>query len=68
MTSLIPLVFLSLCLGLGFLLIFFWALRSGQFEDSEGPKYRMLFDDDESENIDDTDHVADAEEIDDTRD
>jgi cbb3-type cytochrome oxidase maturation protein len=53
LTSLIPLVFLSLCLGLGFLLIFFWALRSGQFEDPEGPKYRMLFDDDESENIED---------------
>jgi len=48
-TSLVPLIGLSLCLGLGFLMVFFWALRSGQFDDPEGPKYRMLFDDDESE-------------------
>ncbi len=51
MTSLVPLIGLSLCLGLGFLMVFFWALRSGQFDDPEGPKYRMLFDDDESEEI-----------------
>jgi len=51
-TSLIPLIGLSLCLGLGFLMVFFWALRSGQFDDPEGPKYRMLFDEDESEEID----------------
>ncbi|RMF79006.1 MAG: cbb3-type cytochrome oxidase assembly protein CcoS [Nitrospirae bacterium] len=49
MTSLIPLIGLSLCLGVGFLMIFLWALRTGQFDDPEGPKYRMLFDDDESE-------------------
>jgi len=24
-----------------------WAVRSGQYEDPEGPKYRMLEDDDE---------------------
>lgn len=52
MTSLLPLIGLSLCLGLGFLMVFFWAVRSGQFDDPEGPKYRMLFDDDESEEID----------------
>jgi len=51
-TSLVPLIGLSLCLGLGFLMVFFWALRSGQFDDPEGPKYRMLFDDEESEVID----------------
>jgi len=51
MTSLVPLIGLSLCLGVGFLMVFFWALRSGQFDDPEGPKYRMLFDDDESEEI-----------------
>ncbi|QDX80828.1 cbb3-type cytochrome oxidase assembly protein CcoS [Denitratisoma sp. DHT3] len=26
--------------------IFWWSLRNGQFEDLEGPAYRMLMDDD----------------------
>lgn len=26
----------------------FWAVRSGQFEDLEGPAYRVLLDDDEA--------------------
>ena len=26
--------------------IFWWALRNGQFEDMEGPAYRILMDDD----------------------
>lgn len=26
--------------------IFWWALRNGQFEDLEGPAYRILMDDD----------------------
>ena len=26
--------------------IFFWAIRSGQFDDLEGPAYRILMDDD----------------------
>lgn len=25
---------------------FLWSLKSGQFDDVEGPKYRMLFEDD----------------------
>ncbi|MGB0721864.1 MAG: cbb3-type cytochrome oxidase assembly protein CcoS [Gammaproteobacteria bacterium] len=28
-------------------LLFFWAVRSGQFDDLEGPAYRILMDDDE---------------------
>lgn len=27
--------------------IFWWSLRSGQFEDLEGPAYRVLMDDDD---------------------
>lgn len=27
--------------------IFFWAIRSGQFDDLEGPAYRILKDDDD---------------------
>jgi cbb3-type cytochrome oxidase maturation protein len=28
--------------------IFWWALRSGQFEDLEGPAHRILMDDDDT--------------------
>jgi cbb3-type cytochrome oxidase maturation protein len=41
------LIVLSLALGLGAWLVFMWSVRSGQYEDPEGPKYRMLEDDDE---------------------
>lgn len=30
------------------LVVFLYALKSGQFEDIEAPKYRMLFDDEET--------------------
>jgi len=36
-------VFVVIALGLGF----FWAVKSGQFEDMEGPAQRMLMDDDD---------------------
>ena len=39
------LIVLSLLLGLGAWLAFLWSVRSGQYEDPEGPKYRMLEDD-----------------------
>ena len=42
------LIGLSLALGLAAWLFFVWTVRSGQYEDPEGPKYRML-DDDEGE-------------------
>jgi cbb3-type cytochrome oxidase maturation protein len=41
------LIVLSLCLGLGAWLYFLWSVKSGQYDDPEGPKYRMLEDDDE---------------------
>ncbi|EMO64150.1 putative cytochrome oxidase maturation protein, cbb3-type [Leptospira borgpetersenii serovar Pomona str. 200901868] len=34
-------------IALGALVVFLWSLKSGQYEDIEGPKYRMLFDDEE---------------------
>lgn len=34
-------------LGLVGLVFLIWAIKTGQFEDMEGPKYRILFDDDE---------------------
>jgi len=29
-------------------LVFWWSLRSGQFDDMEGPAYRVLMDDDKA--------------------
>jgi cbb3-type cytochrome oxidase maturation protein len=36
----------SLILGVIVLIIFLWAGKSGEFEDIEGPKYRMMDEDD----------------------
>lgn len=44
-TSTLALIFLSLCVGAGVWLVFLWAVRRGEFDDPEGPKYRMLDDD-----------------------
>ena len=41
------LIALSLALGVAAWLFFMWSVKSGQYEDPEGPKYRMLDDDDE---------------------
>jgi cbb3-type cytochrome oxidase maturation protein len=41
------LILLSLAVGVGAWLLFLWSVKSGQYEDPEGPKYRMLEDDDE---------------------
>jgi len=41
------LIFISIILGVGAWLFFVWAVRSGQFEDPEGPKHRMLDDDED---------------------
>jgi cbb3-type cytochrome oxidase maturation protein len=37
----------SLSLGVAAWLLFLWSVRSGQYEDPEGPKYRMLEDEEE---------------------
>jgi cbb3-type cytochrome oxidase maturation protein len=39
------LIILSLIVAVGFLFAFFWATRSGQFDDDYTPSVRMLFDD-----------------------
>ena len=41
----------SLFAALIFLGIFIWAVRSGQFEDSYTPSIRILFDDDEIQEV-----------------
>jgi cbb3-type cytochrome oxidase maturation protein len=49
MNVLLYLIPLALTLGAIGLAAFFWALRSGQFEDLDGASYRMLRDDDTTE-------------------
>ncbi len=39
------LITLSLALGVAAWLFFMWTVKSGQYDDPEGPKYRMLEDD-----------------------
>ena len=46
MTSTILLIFLSFCIGTGVWLFFLYAVKKGEFDDIEGPKHRMLDDDD----------------------
>ena len=47
--SIVILVLLSLFVGTGVWLFFIWAVKKGEFDDIEGPKYRMLDDDDDDE-------------------
>ena len=46
------LIFLSLVLGIGAWLFFMWSVKSGQYDDVEGPKHRMLDDEEEKEDKD----------------
>jgi cbb3-type cytochrome oxidase maturation protein len=41
------LIAISLALGLVAWLGFLWTVRSGQYDDPEGPKYRMMDDEEE---------------------
>jgi cbb3-type cytochrome oxidase maturation protein len=41
------LIALSLALGVAAWLGFLWSVRSGQYDDPEGPKYRMMHDEEE---------------------
>ncbi len=45
MEIIILLIALSLLIALGFLAAFFWAVRTGQYEDDYTPSIRMLLDD-----------------------
>ena len=47
--SILVLIILSLFMGTAAWLFFVWAVKKGSFDDVEGPKYRMLEDDDETE-------------------
>lgn len=47
MNILFPILMISLIVAVGFLIAFFWAIRSGQYEDDYTPSIRILFDDKE---------------------
>jgi cbb3-type cytochrome oxidase maturation protein len=47
MDTLFYLIILSLALGLGAWLFFLWSVKSGQYDDVERPKHRMLDDEEE---------------------
>ena len=57
MWSMFLLIFLTLCAGFAGWLFFLWAVKSGQYDYIEGPKYRMLEDEEEKE--EDKDKVRD---------
>jgi cbb3-type cytochrome oxidase maturation protein len=50
MESTFYLIGIGFVFGLAAWFLFLWAVRSGQFDDTEAPKYRMLDDDDEKQN------------------
>jgi cbb3-type cytochrome oxidase maturation protein len=47
MWTIFLLIFLAAVLGIGAWLLFLWAVKSGQYDDPERPKHRMLDDEDE---------------------
>jgi cbb3-type cytochrome oxidase maturation protein len=44
MDIIIGLIAISLLVALAFLGLFIWAIKTGQFDDTETPSMRMLFD------------------------
>jgi len=64
--SILLLIFLSFCIGTGVWLFFLHAAKRGDFDDIEGPKYRMLDDDDlQEENPKEEHHANDRNQADD---
>ena len=61
LSSVVMLIILSLFLATAVWLVFLWAVRRGEFDDAERPKYRMLDDDEPSppiqENKNDSDQT-----------
>ncbi|HXY53967.1 MAG TPA: cbb3-type cytochrome oxidase assembly protein CcoS [Nitrospirota bacterium] len=52
MWSVFLLIFLTLCAGFAGWMFFLWAVKSGQYDDIEGPKYRMLEDEEKEKRKD----------------
>ena len=50
MNIIVALIGISLLIAVGFLGAFFWAVRSGQYDDDYTPSVRILFDDEKQTN------------------
>ncbi len=50
MNVIIILISVSLLVAIGFLISFFWAVKSGQYDDDYTPSVRMLFDNEPTKN------------------
>jgi len=51
MTIIILLILISLTMALIFLGIFYWSMKSGQYDDTYTPSVRMLFEDKKKETV-----------------
>ncbi|MGE5354853.1 MAG: cbb3-type cytochrome oxidase assembly protein CcoS [Deltaproteobacteria bacterium] len=51
MEAIYLLIFMGAVVAVGFLLAFFISVKNGQFDDSETPAIRILFDDDKPKDI-----------------
>jgi len=49
MSAIIFLIIIGIVVAGGFLIVFIWAVKSGQYDDSFSPSVRMLFDNKEPE-------------------
>jgi len=49
MSIIILLISISLTIAIIFLLIFYWSMKSGQYDDTYTPSIRMLFEDKKKE-------------------
>ena len=47
MDIIVFLIPVTVLMGIGSLAVFFWSLRSGQYEDMEGAAHRVLIDDED---------------------
>ena len=51
MWTIFLLLFLTIVLGIAAWLIFLWAVKSGQYDDPERPKHRMLDDEEKQDRL-----------------
>ncbi len=63
MWSIFLLIFLTLCAGFAGWIFFLWAVKTGQYDDIEGPKYRMLDDEENKEDKEHKEEKKDKEEV-----
>ena len=52
MLIIVLLILISLTIAVGFLFMFFWNIKSGQYDDVYTPSVRILFDDDKKDTKD----------------